>query len=372
MTRLLFIVNTSAFFLSHRLAIAKAAHAAGFEVHVATGCGTPITDPTLTYHHVSLSRSGANVLRELKSFWQLLRLVLQIKPNILHLVTIKPIIFGGIIASLTRTQGVVYAISGLGSVFISSNRYIKTIVIAMYRIALRHPNKCIIVQNRFDKAFLLKNRIASPHSIVLIPGSGIDLDIYKFQPERNSIPVVTFASRLLKEKGLIEFIEAASIVLKRVDSIQFWIAGEPDKGNPSSIEFDEIRKLIKNKEVKIIGYKPDIRETFYKSSVIVLPSYREGLPKTLIEAAACGRSIVTTDVPGCRDAVIPNKTALLVPSHSITDLADAIEKLIKDHELRKVMGIAGRQLAEKKFDISTVTLAHLQIYKKVLAECEFS
>ena len=182
-------------------------------------------------------------------------------------------------------------------------------------------------------------------------------------------PVVTFASRLLIEKGVFEFVAAARILKMRGILSRFWLVGQPDHGNPSSISYEDVERWQKEGLIEYLGYRTDIAYIFSCTNLVVLPSYREGLPKVLIEAAACGRAIVTTDVPGCRDAIEPNITGLLVPVRDATALANAIEKLLSDADLRQSMGVAGRELAEQEYGIDKVMAAHLKIYQELMESC---
>ena len=192
---------------------------------------------------------------------------------------------------------------------------------------------------------------------------------YPVGPEPNGKPVVTFASRLLKEKGVLEFVEASRILNERSIPARFWLLGQPDRGNPSSINYEDVVRWQREGLIEYLGYRTDIADVFSITNLVILPSYREGLPKVLIEAGACGRAIVTTNVPGCRDAIEPNVTGLLVPVKDAKALADGIERLLNDTDLRHSMGAAGRELAEKEYGIEKVVEAHLKIYQELMESC---
>jgi len=367
--RLLFMVNDPGFFLSHRLPVALAAQHAGYEVHVATADGPAISDipvKELEHHVLPLSRSGKNLFLEFGTLVAIYRLFRRINPDVVHLVTIKPVLYGGIVARIVGVPGVVVAISGLGAVFIAQTPMagiLRRLVRSLYKLALGHKNLKVIFQNPDDRAILQGLGAVRPEQTVMIRGSGVDLADYPVAPEPDGIPVVAFAARLLKDKGVGEFVEAASQLQVRGIQARFLLIGSPDPGNPASVTNKELDAWEREGIVELLGYRKDIPDLFARSHIVVLPSYREGLPRVLIEAAACGRAVITTDVPGCRDAIEPDKTGLLVPVRDSVALADAIERLIKDSDLRRRMGKAGRELAEREFAIEKVVAAHLEVYR---------
>jgi glycosyltransferase involved in cell wall biosynthesis len=369
--RLLFIVNELHFFVSHRLPLALAARDAGYEVHVATrpGDGTvPIESLGLVHHAIRLSRSGRNPLAELLAVWRLTRLLRSVRPDVLHLVTIKPVLYGGLAAKLARTHGIVAAVSGLGFVFTSERagaRVLLGLVKGLYRLALGHRNLRVIFQNPADMSLLIDQGIVARDKALLLPGSGVDLSEYQAQPEIDGEQVVVMAARLLKDKGVGEFVEAARRLRRDGMRARFLLVGEPDPGNPQSVTVRDLQVWRAAGDVELLGFRRDIAKLFSASHVVVLPSYREGLPKVLIEAAACGRAVVTTDSPGCRDAIEPGITGLLVPVKDVDALVHAIRRLIDDSALRRRMGQAGRQLAERRYSIERIVNAHLAIYAEV-------
>jgi len=371
---LLFVVNIPEFFLSHRLPLAMAARDAGYRVHVATGPGSgsacdQVAALGFTHHLLPLSRSGRNPLAELRSLWALYRLMCKVRPDIVHLVTIKPVLYGGMMARLSGVPAVVAAVSGLGTVFVAQagiRPHLRLGVEWLYRFALGHSNIRVVLQNPDDRAALIGMGAVRDEQAALIRGSGVSLADYPMRPEPEGVPVVTFAARLLKDKGVMEFVDAARIFKARGVAARFWLAGSPDPGNLTSISEDDVLQWNQDGLVEVLGYQGDIPDLFANSNLIVLPSYREGLPKALIEAAACGRAVVTTDVPGCRDAIEPGKTGLLVPARDAVALADAVQSLIEDPVRRKQMGASGRALAEREFTIEKVVDAHLAIYRELL------
>ena len=369
---IMFVVNAPEFFLSHRLPVAIAAQKAGFEVHVATADGSDvqrIQSNGFIHHVVPFTRSGHNPFYEFVALLRLALLFKRIKPNLVHLVTIKPVLYGGIAARLVGIDCVVHAVSGLGTVFLAESMIARIrlrLVISIYRIALKQKRLAVISQNIDDNQLLKRIKSLEKTQARIIPGSGVRLSEYPFLPEPDGTTIVIMAARLLKDKGVVEFIEAAKLLKSRGLSIEMRLAGSPDFGNPTSVTRSDIDQWKREGNVVFLGHRTDIAAQYAAANIVCLPSYREGLPKCLIEAAACGRAIVTTDVPGCRDAILPSITGLLVPVKDHIALADAIQILINEPSLRKQMGEAGRQLAQNKFTLEKVVKEHLEIYQELI------
>jgi len=372
--RLMFVVNNPAFFMSHRVPVALAAQRAGYDVHVATMDGPAVADIQalgMTHHAIPMTRSGKHPLQELGTLLALLRLFRRVRPDVVHLVTIKPVLYGGIAARLARVPGMVAAISGLGFVFLSQSlkmRMVRAVVARLYRVALGHPNSRVIFQNTSDRDKLKSLGAVRDEQVVIIRGAGVDLNAYRALPEPPAPPVVvTMVARLLRDKGVQEFVQAASLLRERGVPVTMQLVGGVDAGNPASATQAEVEAWQREGAVQALGERSDIAELYAACHIAVLPSYREGLPKSLIEAAACGRAVVTTDVPGCRDAIEPNETGLLVPVRDARALADAIERLAEDAALRQSMGAAGRVLAEREFNIERVARIHVELYDALSA-----
>jgi len=370
--KILFVVNVDWFFISHRLPLAIEALKKGYEVHIACG----ITDKKeylesfgLKIHPLNISRSGTGIKGEIKAFGEIYRILKEINPDIAHFVTIKPVLYGGIVSRFLKIGKKVFSISGLGFIFITQGfkaSTVRTIVKKMYSFALNGKNSHVIVQNPDDKA-VVNSIVKVP--ITLIRGSGVDLSQYEYKEENNESIKVSMACRLLKDKGVFEYIEAAKIIknlelsIENCIGVEFELYGDIDIHNPASLTNNDIEKIKKDGFVNVYGFSSDIAKVFSDANIVVLPSYREGLPKVLIEAAACGRSVVTTDVPGCRDAIKPNVTGLLCKVKDSKSLASMIEKLILDDKLRNSMGQEGRKLAQREFDINKVVKKHFEIYE---------
>ena len=371
--RLLMVVNNPAFFLSHRVQIAIEAKKQGYAVHVATMAGEAVQQIRalgMTHHVLPMSRSGKNPLQELQTLRTLYGLFRKVKPDVVHAVTIKPVIYGGIAARLARVPAFVAAVSGLGYVFINTQAGIeRKLAILLYRIALGHKNSRVIFQNTSDRDVLLQAKVVRPRQVVMIRGSGVELQKFPPQPAAPEPPVqALLVARLLNDKGVREYVEAARLSAEAGDAIVWRIAGGPDAGNPASVSKEQMQAWHDQGIVQWLGERSDIPALYAQSHIAVLPSYREGLPKSLVEAAAAGIAVVTTDVPGCRDAIEPGVSGLLVPAKNAHALWQAVQSLANDKALRQQMGQAGRKLAEEVFDVHKIVLQHLDVYKALGAD----
>lgn len=265
---------------------------------------------------------------------------------------------------------VVAAISGLGTVFLAKGiraRLRRGLVIALYRVALGKRRLAVIFQNEADRSLLSGQARLSPDKVHLIPGSGVSMTEFPYCPEPDGWVRIIMAARLLVDKGVRDFVQACRELRHRNLNVDCVLVGEPDPGNPNTISEEEFRQWQAEGIVECTGFRTDISDLFSRSHIVVLPSYYgEGLPKVLVEAAACGRAVVTTDHPGCRDAIIPGKTGLLVPVGQPERLADTLQYLVQNPELRVGMGRAGRQLAEQRYAIGTIVARHMEIYRELL------
>ena len=374
--RIIFVINNVDFLLSHRIDICIAAVQGGYEVHVISPSNEQVASVLkgmgIFFHELEFSRSGKNPFLELKSAFNLFRIFKKIKPDLVHLITIKPYLYGGIVARLAKVPAVVSAVAGLGILFSSTElkyRLTRLSIFPLFKLAFGHKNQIIIFQNSTDRHTLVNWIVIPPHKARMIRGSGVKLSSYPALPEPENYPlVISFAARLLKDKG-VEILANASRLLKykKIDA-HFWLIGETDSGNKNSITQQQLSDWKNEGLFKPLGFRSDIANLFSKSNIIVLPSfYGEGLPKVLIEAAACGRAVITTDHPGCRDAV-EFDTGILVPIKDHVALAEAIQDLIQDSKKRQRMGRAGRRLAEQEFSVEKVVANHIQIYQELLSE----
>jgi glycosyltransferase involved in cell wall biosynthesis len=377
--KILFFVNVDWFFISHRLPIALAVKKLGCEVHIACGLTNRLAELQelgFQVHPLKLERSTSNPVITLVSFFEIYRLLRVIKPNLVHLVTIKPVLLGGIAARLARVPSIVAAVSGLGFVFVATGFVAsirRLLVSGLYRLAMAHRNLKVIFQNADDKASLVKLTGLPESKTAMIRGSGVDLRQYVVCPLPLNERVVILAARLLLDKGVSEFVEAARILHRRyygsATVVRFVLVGEPDLYNPTSVTMAQLNAWVDEGAIEHWGHRSDMPAVLSAANIVTLPSYYgEGLPKVLIEAAACGRAVVTTDHPGCRDAIEPGVSGVLVPVRDAQALAAAIQDLLDDADKCAAMGHAGRDLAERAFDVNQVVAAHLQIYEELMAK----
>lgn len=368
-TRLLFVTNVDWFFISHRLVIAEEAQKCGFEVIVAaedTGRSQEIVDKGIQFINLPFSRSGTNPFKEFNTLIKFLKIYYNIKPDIIHHITLKPVIYGSIIAKLLNVKGIINAVSGLGYAFTEGRiSIVSKIMLRLMKYGFSN-NLSVIFQNKDDYNELSNLRVISPkNKIYFIKGSGVSLA--KFYPTPlpsfDTIKIV-LPSRMLWDKGVKEFYEAAVLLRANYfDKIQFVLAGMADEDNKAGLSVNLLNQWEEGDYFKWVGHQKDIFEVYKNSHIVVLPSYREGMPRTLIEACAMGRAIITTDAIGCRECVDEGINGMKVPVKNSQSLAKSIEVLINNPKKIIEMGIASRAKAEKEFDIDSVIKIHLEIYK---------
>jgi glycosyltransferase involved in cell wall biosynthesis len=368
--KLLFVVNVDWFFLSHRLILADAARKAGFEVCIAcadTGYGKDIERLGYQFHPLDLSRSGRNPFREVRVLYQLLRLYRNYQPDIVHHVTIKPVLYGTMVSRLFPSMAVVNAVSGLGYTFTGGNVLLRKAIHGFYKAVFAGSSVKVIFQNNDDMSLFVDSSIVNLEQCCLIRGSGVNIETFCYSPEiSNDPPIVLLASRMLCDKGIYEFVEAASILKQNGVDARFVLAGGTDASNPAGIPDKVLNDWTESGKIEWLGHRTDMPELLRIANIVCLPSYREGLPKVLLEAAATGRAIVATDVPGCREVVIDGFNGLLVPPKSSSELAEAIECLIRAPEDRKCMGRNGREMVVSEFADFHVVERTLAIYNSLV------
>jgi glycosyltransferase involved in cell wall biosynthesis len=379
--KILYVVNHAAFFVSHRLPIALAARDEGFAVNLITGRAGSLSmealamaklkETRLCHERVSISTSGLNLVVDLMGLIQLIKKVNKIQPEIIHCISPKGIIYGGLAARFSRTKNLLLAISGMGFSFTqgySSSQFrsfLSKIYTLLFTFVLRHPNVRVIVQNNDDRHTIIKMGL-DPKKIGLIPGSGVDLKKFVHIKIEAKAPMVLLPARMIWDKGIGEFIEAARQLKILMPEWRFILAGAADYQNPSSIPIGLLEELNTEQMIDWVGYVDDMTPYYTKASIVCLPSYREGMPKCLLEGAAAGCAIVTTDTVGCREAILPNVSGLLVPSHNTQALKNALHLLMNDRGLRESFGHSGRQLAIDKFSVDAVIKSTLSIYMDFL------
>ena len=370
--RVLFVVSEDWFFVSHRLALAERLIAAGYQVGVATKIGRhaeTIRARGVKLIPINFDRASRNPIRELGTVVELIRAYRAYRPDIVHHVAMKPVVYGTLAAKFTGVSRIVNALSGLGYVFTSTGwrpTVARQLVKLAYRLLLSGGRT--IVQNPDDHGYLLRKRMVRADRISLILGAGADLKVFRATDElpvsETRPPLVVLPARMLRDKGVAEFVAAARVLKARGVVARFALVGTPDPANPATFDQAQLDVWAREGDVEYWGWRDDMVAVYRDAHIVCLPSYREGLPKTLIEAAASQRAVVTTDVPGCRDAVIADETALLVRSRESQGLTEALARLLSDGDLRRSMGRRGRQLAVEKFSLDRVTTDTIAIYRK--------
>lgn len=375
---LLYVVNWDWFFLSHRLPLALAARERGFRVMVAavdTGRSAEIESHGFRFTPLPLAPHGLNPLGEVASVARLAALYRRLRPDLIHHVTIKPVLYGTLAARAVPSAQVVNAISGLGWMYSGSSRarMLRSFVNRLYRLSLRTPRARTIFQNPDDRQRFVDWGLVAEDRTVLIRGSGVDIREFAFRPqpqpeseaESESQPLVVLPARLLWQKGVGELVAAARIVRAKHPEVRFALVGAGDPGNPQTVPDDVLEGWRREGVVETWGHRDDMPEVLAASWIVALPSYSEGLPKALLEAAAVGRAIVTTDVPGCREIVQHEKTGLLVPARDADALAEAILRLLEDAPLRSRLGRAARALVVDQFSLEMVVDQTLALYEEL-------
>lgn len=375
--RLLYLVNSPEFFLSHRLAVAEAARQAGCDVHVATPDGpraAGIRERGFIFHCLDLTRRSMRPWDEGRCFASIVSVLRSIRPTLVHNITIKPVLYGGVAARLLGVPAVLHALTGLGYLFISRSTrdaLVRAALLRGLRLALEHPNSLAVFQNPDDREAIEAAGVISRSRSALIRGSGVDTEIFRPIAEPEGLPVVLLASRMLWMKGVEEFVAAARQLKEAGVRARFALVGDTDPGNPAAVPRSQLERWREMNEVEWWGHQEDMVAVFRRANIVTLPSHGgEGVPKVLIEAAACGRSIVTTDVPGCREVVRDGENGLLVPPRDAGALARALGTLLADSERRQQMGRKGRVLAESEFSVKQVISATLNLYRELLARAE--
>lgn len=370
--KLLFFVTEDWYFCSHRIDLARAAKQAGYQVSVLTRVtrhGDIIRNEGFELIPLQIERGGVNPLRELNTIYQIVKHYKKISPDIVHHVAIKPVIYGGLISIFMQKIKVVNLIAGFGAIFSSNNlkaRILRPFVKIIFKRIFARKGSVVVVQNSEDRQLLLDELRVNPYSVSLIKGSGIDID--KFLPSKEPPGIVSIAlvSRLLWDKGIKEFVEAVSVLKTKGLEFNAYLVGEPDDSNLASVHHSQLTEWEDNNIVKCIGFKKNIADFWMNNHIAVLPSYREGLPKSLLESAACSRPIVTTNTSGCKEVVKDGVNGFLVPVRNVELLAKALESLLLNPTLRIKMGEVGRERVIKEFSNEIIINETLGIYKKLM------
>jgi glycosyltransferase involved in cell wall biosynthesis len=290
-----------------------------------------------------------------------------VQPDLVHNIAFKPIFYGSIAAFIARVPFIINAPVGMGFVFSSKKwqaKLSRPLVLFAYHLFLNPANSCVVFENPDDMHMMTRLGAVSPDRSILIRGAGVDLNLFSLKPAPKGTPVVILAARMLWDKGVGEFVEASRILQKDGIECRMVLVGDPDEGNPASINEQTLCAWQTEGAVEWWGHRDNMPEMLAQSNIVVLPSYREGLPKVLLEAASCGRAIITTDVPGCREIVRHNENGLLVPVNDAHSLAEAIKTLIDNPNLRSRLGKRGREIVEAEFSEEIVIGQTMALYKE--------
>jgi len=372
MKKLFIVVNHDWFFLSHRQEVAVAVKNAGWDVTIVccnTGRFNDIHALGLKTIDLPINATGMNPREERKTFSFLRKIYKKEKPDIVHHVGLKTILWGGLAAKLTKVNGVVNAVSGLGVMF-SEGKLSLTArgILSVLRFSHNRKKIRVIFQNHDDEALFLNNRVTKPENVVFIKGSGVDLNKFAYVPVPDTSPIkVMFTGRMVKEKGVIDLIEAAEKLRKEYEGkVEFLLCGKLSD-NPKAMKREELELLCDGKYIQWLGHRDDIKDLLGQCHIVAFPSYyREGVPKSLIEATAIGRPIITCNSIGCKDTVEDGANGFLIPIKDSSVLAEKLKILIDDSELRKRMGERSRKFAERDFSLDVVIQKHLESYNSLI------
>ncbi len=374
MSKLLLCVdNRVKYVLSHRIPWLERARQAGFEVHVTTltaGNGARIEDAGFPYHSISEQKRSNNPLHEIQLVARLSKLYRRLRPDIVHQITLRSILYGGMASLFVREPAIVNGVTGLGYLFTDEDPKIralrKSVLWALW-VLRQGRRQTYLFQNPDDKRLFRQNGVADSSNSVLIKGSGVETEQFGQRPEPSGTPVVLFPARMLWHKGVQEFVDAARIVHRNGHDARFVMVGDTDVDNPVGVSAEQLKKWEDEGVIDWWGYQESMPDVFAQSHIVCLPSkYREGVPKVLIEAASCGRPIVTTDMPGCREIVKDGENGILVSPDDGRAVAGAVIRLLEDEELRAKMGDQGRALVQEEFSVERVVEKTVEVYRDVL------
>jgi glycosyltransferase involved in cell wall biosynthesis len=368
--RLLYVVTEDWYFLSHRLPMARAAREAGFEVHVATRVvdgAAAIRAEGFVLHPVPFVRGRISPFDAIATVRALRRVHRMVSPAVAHHVSLQAAVLGSI-AALGRPVNCVNALTGLGYTLISNSAQallLRPFVGLVLRLLLNRPGQVVLVQNPDDRDGMRSLGISADR-IALIPGSGVDIDALQPLPEPEGPPTVAFVGRLLEDKGVRALVRAHRLLRQQGSDAELLLAGTPDPANPASVSEQDAAGWNSEPGITWLGHVNDISALWARAHIAVLPSRREGLPKSLLEAAACGRPMIATDVPGCREVVHPGETGLLVPWDDAAGLAQAIGTLAASPEMRAQYGEAARRLAVERFSARAIGQQTVDLYRSLV------
>ncbi len=367
--KILYVVNVDWFFISHRLPLALEALKQGSEVYLVTkdtGHKNELLKYGIKFVNIDFQRSGKNPLKELKLIYGLKKIYNELNPDIIHHISLKPCIYGTIAAKKHKKPiKIINAVSGLGHLFTDNRNSLSTkLLILLLKRAFKDKKSNFIFQNPDDKDLYKRYGFLNDNNYVIIKGAGVDENVFSYtKPEINNMLRVTLLCRMIKDKGVIEFIESAEILRAELEGkVVFELVGGIDLDNPARITEDDLKKKCDNKYIKWVGHQKNVKLIYQKSDIVCLPSYREGLPKSLIEAMAIGRPIITTDAIGCRECVDNGINGYIVPLKNAEVLAEKIKILISDPILRVQMGLQSREKMVNEMSLKKVVEQTFSFY----------
>ena len=363
--RVVYVVNYPIFFLSHRLELALRAREAGYRVSVITPVGEGVDRikmAGLEWYEMRFDPGGMNPWRDLKTILDLVSIFLRLRPDVVHNVTVKPVLYGTFAARLAGVPRVINAISGLGYLFTGTRPLRRMLGVLLYRLLMRHPDMRVILQNQEDISLFRHFRLAPERALRLVRGSGVDVDRFSPRLRPQGAPIVMQVSRMVGDKGVREFIGAARQVRLVRPDVRFLLVGPLYPDNPSALSAEEVSAAETEGVVEWLGPQDDIASLLSRASIFCLPSYREGLPKSLLEAAACGLPIITTNTSGCKEVVRDGENGLLVPVGDVGALTSAIERLLDNPSLCRNMGAVARKDVVEKFSFDRIASEQIALY----------
>jgi glycosyltransferase involved in cell wall biosynthesis len=369
---LLFIVSEDWYFVSHRLHLAAAARRAGFRVGVLTRVSDHrqrIEDAGIEVLDWNLNRRSRNPFIELRSIWEVLSALRRFRPDLIHVVALKPVLYSSLASRLVGLRQRVFALGGLGFAFASERlfaRLIRPVVLRILRLALAGEKTRLILQNPHDREQLTTAGVIVAERVRLIRGAGVDTQAFRPQPEREGLVLVILPARMLWDKGVAEFVSCAKALRESGLRARFALVGDPDPHNPECVPDSQLRAWDRSGVVEWWGRRDDMPEVYAQAHVVCLPSAHEGLPKVLLEAASCARPIVTYDIPGCTEIVTHGENGLLVPLRDPRRLGEAIAALVIDSALRRRMGACGREKVVRAFSQELVAAETLSAWNELL------
>lgn len=364
--KIILFANTDWYLYNYRLPLVEALRDQGHQVLLLSPAGKyaqRILDDGFAWQEFDFSRRGINPIKECQTILRLTRIYHREKPDLVHHFTIKCVLYGSIAARRAGVKRVINAVTGLGYVFSNRNLFtwlVKPVVEFMYQRVLRESR--VIFQNQHDLNYFIDNKLASKSQCVLIPSSGVDVDKFKPAPRSEGAPLVVLPARMLWDKGINEFVGAAELVKQFGMKARFVLVGDVDDGNPSSIPLDQLHEWQDQCAVEWWGWQEDMISVYQQASIICLPSYSEGLAKSLIEGAACGCPLVASDIPGCREVVENGLNGFLVPPRDVQALAEALINVLSDEKLMRKMGAESRKIAVREYAVQKIVAETINVY----------